>query len=253
MVVVCLVFFWIFKNRQWKGNTRFNVIKLANPIVFEGIDPIKKLGIRVTLANNLNIESVNGRGIWLSGKIGQVGEKKWVADSVAGYLGIAYDAIWENMNWWDRIAYENWKKKVRWNEIDLKPGDSMFVTEEKQPDGVVVGTLNGRFEKWAIENFSDTALLTEALSVSVVNSTQTLGMGTYASRMIESRGIRVASVESGSEVVECILKGDKEILRSLTANFISKWFGCKLEESEKKTHELELVLGQTFREWWKGL
>ena len=76
-----------YKGRRWEGRERFTVIQLGPPVVVASFDPQTGRGIKIELPDELEIETVGGRGTWRLGVLLKAGEARWAADSVAEALG----------------------------------------------------------------------------------------------------------------------------------------------------------------------
>lgn len=251
LIVLMLGAWMIYRGRQWDEKGRLTLINFSKGIVVESIDPIAKSGVRLILPDNLQIASVAGRGEWLASAIKGAGEPKWVADSVASYLGVAYDGLAGELGWWDWWQWNKWKAKVSWQEVKLEKTD--LVEEKKLPDGLLVWLMGERWALGSQEYFTDNAILAEGISLVIVNSTNTIGMGTHAARFVESRGIRVAQVRGSEVAVDgCEVEGNAKQKITRTAKFLLGWFGCTWKEQKTETAELVLTIGKQYRKWWAG-
>lgn len=241
----------IYAGRTWDQKSRITVVTLGQTIVVESIDPGGVSGIRLKVDPRVLIDSVGGRGKWLAGSIGNAGDKTWVADSVANYFGMPYDAVMGRMGVWDSWGYARLSRRVTWKEIDLVSAG--MVEKEVQPDNVEVYIKGQRLDEFVKENFFDSRILAEGISVGIVNSTKTPGMGNHAARFLESRGIRVAFVRGQDDRIEkCEVAGRDELRTTLTVKFLEKWFRCDFVKQDNLKSEPVLVLGGEYKSWWLG-
>jgi len=250
-VVVGLGMGWLWWSRAWNEKERITVIEMSKNIKVISVDPVAKVGVEVVLPDRLQIESVGGRGNWLAKAIGQAGEEKWVADSVASYLGVSIDYTSSSLGWWDRWRFNNWRQEVKAKVLTL---ESESLTERKTlPDGLEILTLGPRWDELAQKEFADINVLREGVSVQVVNTTQTPGMGSSVARWLTSRGIKVAGIKvANSEVEDCVVRTVATKENSATLKYIMRVFGCKLEPGGEEDDEVELVVGRAYRRWWIG-
>lgn len=234
---------WIYVGRKWDGESRFTVIRLGRQVVVESFDPVTLEGVKLALPDQLEIESVDGRGKWLAGAISRAGSRKWVADSVADYLGITYTST--SLGWWDRLGWWRYSREVRWKEIALD--ETSWVEKGKTADGLEVWRLNQRWEMAARELFYDSVIAREGLVVVVVNTTDVSGLGAHAARVLESSGIKVGMVESKNEEIgRCVVRSEKGDKSRASVKMMMREFGCEWKEGEK----IVLELG---REYLEGL
>lgn len=241
----------IYSGRTWDQKSRITVVRLGQTMVVESIDPGGVAGIRMKMDPRVLIDSVGGRGKWLAGSIGNAGDTTWVADSVANYFGMAYDGVVGRMGVWDRWMYAKIAKHASWREVDLVGAG--LIEKEVQPDKVEVFAKGQRLEEFVKENFFDSQIMAEGVSVGVINSTRTQGMGSHAARFLESRGVRVAFVKSQDDQIEkCEVAGRSELKMTKTFDFIMKWFKCDFVQRGDIASELLLVVGGEYRKWWLG-
>lgn len=232
ILVIIAVISGIFGGNKYRST----VVVVGDKVVVKSFDPVTNSGIILRLPDNLEIETVGGRGKWQAGVITKAGTKKWVADSVADYLGISYQGT-------EGVL----PARVKLQEVDL--GDTSFVTGEKTVDGVKVMRLNSSWETKVREWFFSSVVANESMTVTVVNTTEVPGLGAHAARVLESAGIKVGMVANKPEEVDkCIVRSKEEQKKSYTVGFMKRAFGCKWEKGE----EVILEVGKEYEKWWMG-
>jgi hypothetical protein len=247
--ILGLAILWSYKHRLWDGKTRFTMIKLTSPLQVKSIDPTTHEGIILTLPDDLEIESVAGRGKWLAGMIGKAGKSAWVADSLADYLGISYQGIEGQLDWWDSWAWRKNQKNVSWREVNL--GQTPYVTTDTTPDGVSVKHITSAWDNKSRDWFSDQTIARESLGVELANSSAVPGLGASAARVVESMGFKVRKLTSQpDEVDHCVVKSQPSERKTLPVSKLMKEFGCRWESTDQS--DLILILGREYRIWRTG-
>lgn len=223
---------------------RMTEVVIGRPVTVVSVDPVSRQGLRLVLPDELEVETVGGKGRWRAKAMEELGRKfgrKWAADSIADYLEIAHNTGSLGWKWW-------WlKRRAVWQSLDLEAG---WVAPKTAPDGARVLELTGEARKKMGEWFMSEALASERLEVTVVNTVGVAGLGTHAAGVIENAGMKVAAIENSQvDVGECVVMGGK----SLGAEFVRKAFGCRQEKGEKMGEkEVRLILGSDYLKWRRG-
>src|SRR3989344_5858872 len=210
--------------RKWDGMSRFTIVDIGDGdesrTVVESFDPVSRRGVKLILPDNMEIDTVGGRGKWRVKMLSQApswfGGKKWAADSVADYMGIMYTGEKTLLGWWDNLAWWRWRSRADWREEDAAlPGFAV--------------ALSGDVE--ASELFVSAAIVSEKLNVTVVNTTITSGLGGHAARSLESAGLRVGLVKSDEDAggERCKIVAGGNTLDSIGAKRMVGNFGCGAE------------------------
>lgn len=243
--------------RKWRGVGRFTLIGLENGVLIESLDPVNGWGVRMILPDELEVETVGGRGRWKAGNLRRGGDKfgtRWAADSVADYLGVGYIAVRGEMTAWDWISWWWLGRTVKWQEIDLERRG--WVEEAVAVDGEKLVKLGPEWPGEARTWFVSSELAQEALSVTVVNTTDISGLGTHAARALESAGIRVGMIKSDTEAIadKCVVRASEENLKSRGVAWIVGTHGCRTELVGEGSQAAETLVffGREYEKWWLG-
>lgn len=240
---------WGYHQRQWDGRSRFTQIYLTPKLVIKSFDPKSKTGVVLVFPENLEIDSISGRGSWNAGVISKAGNQRWAADSVANYLGISYTGIGNALNWWDQLQWQLWNSKIEWTEINV--ADTTALQPSTTPDGVMIYQLSRAWDSKANQWFFDQTIESQLLGVVIVNTTTTSGLGASASRVVESMGFKVRSLTSTDQDIKtCILQTKPELKTMLAVRKLQMTFGCSWQKSEQQ--DLTLILGDQYRSWKTG-
>lgn len=242
-----------YAKRQWDGIGRLTMITVEeSEVLIESVDPVTREAIRIKLPPELQVQTLEGKGVWRVGVLHELAEKhgnKWAGDSIANFLGIAYTGLTQEMNLWDKVNWAWRSRDLDWNEVPLK--ETTLLAETTEVDDQKVLGLDSRWSKKARQYFAAADLSTEGYEVSITNSTDTSGLGATAARVVDSSGMRVIMVRSDPThtVEECIVEGNKEAGLSSSGKFLVRSFGCKFVEDEGvREGELDIVLGTKYRE-----
>mgnify|MGYP001616547894 CR=1 FL=1 len=253
LVALAMVGYW---RREWDGRTRFSVVSVGREIEVLSFDPQTKLGVRMKLPENLEVETVGGRGRIKSGNLVRAGQKfggtRWVADSVADYIGIAYTGEERHLGWWDRWLWWWMGREVNWSDISTQVLGWMREMEAVDGEKFLVFS-----DAWAQERgkwFLDSAVAAEGMSVTMVNTTSTNGLGSHAAIAFETAGMRVREIRTEARVLEkCRVWGGKDTRKRAAAGWIIKNYSCQWGTDDKMSDEEMVVeLGGDYRKWWLG-
>lgn len=121
--------------------------------------------------------------------------------------------------------------------------------EEELPDNSIRKVLDPIAVDAVLQgDFEDDAIREEAISVALFNTTQKASLGSRAARLLTNSGVLVVSVGNDEkEVSRCELEGEKSILETKTANFITSLFDCqKIPMSDQRHAELTVRIGSEF-------
>lgn len=220
---------WItYDKRAWKGQERFTLIKTGVTVSIESFDPVTKKGIKLSLPDNLEVETVNGRGKWLAGALPRLADKygwEWVGESISDFLGIGFTTVDRRMSWWDRWAWWRNQLQIEWHQADLAgPG---LTGEETAADGMKVLNLADAWDDQAKTWFGSLGIMNEGIAVAVVNTTDVPGLGSHAARVINSAGMRVVTVGNDSKLIgRCEIEASEGLRASLSLRFLEQYFKC---------------------------
>jgi hypothetical protein len=238
------------------GTERFTVINIVEKSVeVQSFDPVTKMGIRLRLPEELELETVGGRGRWRVGVLGELADrfgKQWAADSVAAFLGIGYVGSSGSMGLWDSWQLWMWQRQVKWKDVDL--GKSVWVREVVDVDDQKVLEVSPGLRSKIGDWFLASNIANEQFLVTVVNTTGVAGLGSRVARVLESAGMRVVAVSnSDSEVGKCEVSGQKKSFDTVSVKWIINTFGCVWHErAELGEADLTVAMGRDYRNWWLG-
>jgi hypothetical protein len=117
------------------------------------------------------------------------------------------------------------------------------------PDGSTSNEFNPSIWDTKIgTSFEDPEVRKEALRVSVINTTETVGLGQQASRVLGHMGIFVVSVTNAKPLVHaCIVRGTKDALATKTALLITRIWSCtQAEQGIDGVSDIAVWLGDSY-------
>lgn len=208
----------------------------------ESVDPRLGERLKLKLPDNMEIETTDGEGKWLAGKIGESGKPEWAAGIVAKYLGIAYVGEKSKLGWGDRLMWWWLTRDKEAKAVSMQ--EKGWLEEKKAPDGLIMTKLSSRWETATRELFGSPAIIDEGVVVTVVNFTGRDGYGNFVARTLESMGMRVGMVKTGDgqRGEGCVVKSSRELKKSVSIGSIVKQWECKWQEAMSGS-EAELDLG----------
>lgn len=240
-VVVGLI--WSYQKRVWRDDTRLLIYTLGENPQIVSIDPLTHEGITVNLPTNLEIVSVDGRGNWLLAKLSQAGTPAWITESLVWHFGIAGLVSKNDLNFWDQGRLMALKNKINWKTIELK--DSGLVESAKTADGFEVLRLTNRWYSQGSDWFGSSLIIKDRLSVLIVNTTTTTGLGTKAAVLVETLGMKVNMVSSNSDNLDkCRSIVAKKMQKSVAFLTIQRIFACEAAVDDNLDNQIRLELGR---------
>ncbi len=242
--VLSLVFFGVsYKKRIWKDESRLTYFDLSNPIQLRSIDPVTKEAVFINLPQNLEVESVDGRGIWLLGKIAKAGTEDWVLESLRWHFGIVDLRSRSDLTLWDWWRVQTLKKSIPEKNIDLT--ETGLITLEKTSDGLEIYKLSPHWYLQSPDWFSSANLIRQNLNVSIVNTTFQSGLGSRVTRSLETMGIKVQTLStSGDNLKRCRLTFSSQVQKLPGFLILQNLFKCEKIINESPGLNIKLELGQ---------
>ncbi|MDP1743481.1 MAG: LytR C-terminal domain-containing protein [Candidatus Amesbacteria bacterium] len=214
-----------------------------NPLILTSLDPVTDELINVFLPDNMEIESVAGRGTWLASKISLAGTRTWITKSLEWHLAIVNLYHYDDLSFWDKLRYYYHKRTSVLKSINLV--DTGLVTLQKTTDGVELYQLTPHWYLKGQDWFASTEIIKQGLAVSLVNTTSISGLGARGARMLESMGIRVRQLSSTSDnLKKCRIYVSPQTAKLSGFLQINKAFGCEEVLDEKQELDIKIELGQ---------
>lgn len=248
LVLLLATGYWLLAPGKWDGTSRFTVVEVADVVKVLSFDPKTSRGIEMVLPDNLEVETVAGRGRLLAGNLRPAGSAEWAAASVAYYLGILTTGEKSTLSWGDRLRWWWGARQVQWQELDLL--NLGLVEPDTAADQVTVLRLAPTWDQKARQLFSSLSVAQEQLSIKVVNTTEVVGLASGAARGIESSGMKVVEVRttSNKQLDRCQLVSPVALKKTVGVSLLLHSFGCDWQAGS----ELILYLGRQYQEFVAG-
>ncbi len=230
-----------YQKRVWKDDSRLTYYDLLQ---IRSIDPVTKEAIVINLPQNLEIESTDGRGVWLLGKIAKAGSKKWVLESLRWHFGIADLRDRNDLTLWDWWSLRKYSPK----SIDLT--QTGLVTLEKTSDGLDIYRFSPHWYLQSSDWFASTQIIRQNLVVTVINTTFVTGVGSRVVRSLETIGIKVQTLSTSEDNLKrCRLTYSSKVKRLSGFVLLQNLFNCEVHINESLGLEIKLELGLD----WAGI
>lgn len=229
-----------YQKRLWKDDSRLTYYDLFQ---IKSFDPITKESVIINLPQNLEVESTEGRGAWLLGKIAKAGLQKWVSDSLRWHFGIADLKDKKDLTAWDWWRLRKYSPK----SIDLT--QTGLVTLERTSDGLDVYRLSPHWYLQSSDWFASTNIVRQNLTVTVINTTAVMGVGSRVTRALETVGLKVQSLLSSDDNLKrCRLTYSSQVKKLSGFVLLQNLFNCEAIINETVDLQIKLELGQD----WAG-
>lgn len=119
-------------------------------------------------------------------------------------------------------------------------------------DGVVIRILDPQKVDFILANsLHDAKIRDENKTITIINTTSIVGIGSSIARIISRFGIQVVSVGNQSQqIVQCELETDKSTKLTKTYQFLKSYLGCeeKLLNGESGVSDITLRIGSSYAE-----
>ncbi len=236
-----LVFLGVsYKKRVWKDDSRLTYYDLPQ---IRSVDPVTKEAVIINLPQNLEVESTDGRGVWLLGKIAKAGSQLWVLESLKWHFGIADLQSSYDLTLWD------WWRLRRFSPKSIDLTQTGLLTAGKTSDDVNIYRLSPHWYLQSSDWFASAKIVRQNLIITIINTTTVSGLGSRAARALETIGIKVQTLLSSQDNLKrCRLTYSSQV-RKLSGFIILKdLFNCDTYINESLDLEIKLELGQD----WAG-
>lgn len=137
----------------------------------------------------------------------------------------------------DKVEFLDLNNSQIFQKEILPDGSEVLVTDPVSLDSL----LREKFYEWKI--------VTDNLSISVLNGTNSSGLATKAARVVANIGGKVVMVgESQEKTVDCLISASKDKHRSYTVKRLQKTFSCEVkdEKIEGSRADVTLIVGNAY-------
>ncbi|KKR10663.1 MAG: hypothetical protein A3D24_01045 [Candidatus Blackburnbacteria bacterium RIFCSPHIGHO2_02_FULL_39_13] len=272
-----------WKERIWTLDTRFTVVAAtADPTIYSYSPKSGKI-IVIKISEKTQVDVAGEYGKWLAGSLWELGWQEGKKGELLRYslqnsLGLPIDGwidkdgvslfegrglgfvsafskaitsrgIKTNLDFFDRLNVLIATSKVGIGDrrrIDLETqGVLKRITLADGEEGLEIVPDQARV---AFEPLRDDTVFAESKRVVVINSSDKSGLASEVGRILSTLGTRVVGTQTNKDVVEnCVLRGLKSDLETVTAKKVAEVFGCDLEEKEPLSPtDFEIILGENF-------
>lgn len=236
------------KSRKWQGVGRYTIIKPGDQIILESIDPKTKIGVRLVIPDNAQINTLTRRGQWKPKSLVALADKfgwEWMGDSVAYWLGIGYTDVWNRLGIWDRIAWWNLARQADWENVDL--GETNLVVSKKLADDQTVLGIADIWGPKARELFYASDLVEAGGEVRIYNSTGQGGLAARAAAVLESAGVRVIQVgQKETDTKNCEVRSTTDETQNLLVKWIIGLWDCRWVQKDAEDDFVDVYLGYDY-------
>lgn len=290
LVMMSIGFGSIFVNRTLFSdkNWRTNIIFHTQPPVLLSYPPNKADKVLLfILPENLSLTVPYGYGIYRSDAVWKLSELEsnpaLVRDTytdlfgvpVQGIIGatleqaVVYDPVHQASDLGRMIQLGEGSSFLKLSEqlklmIDLKflSARRLLVYDVRNqplydtmtlPGGSEVFQVNpNRWDNFLSQKFEESKIREEALTVTILNSTATSGLGQKFARFVSAIGGKVLKVANEtSDIKTCQLRVGETNRQKLLIRFLSSEFGCALASlSETNEVDLVVIVGESFAKRW---
>jgi hypothetical protein len=278
--------FLSFKRAVWDGKNQLNLIIQSDEIYLYSFQPENQILNIVVIPNSTYIPTAKNFGEYPIANIYKLGEQENIdggqllslsaqnllAVPIDGYIyldncltgssqalgngrtlslaGCFFkNKLKTNLTGWDLYRFINQSRslsKGAYKKTDFS-GSDLFI-KQQLPDGSQINRPDLlKIDRLSVRLFSDTTVLNEALTVSVLNSTNKLGLANYAGRFIRNIGAKLVSTEDNQKQNESVIYyKNADIKNSYTLLKLKHTFQINNMEQKEIGEDMVIVLGEDF-------
>ena len=272
LIIFLILFFglgWrllgVFRDSQWDGHHRLNLVLKATPISLVSFDPSSQTINFLLIPDGTYIEAAEGYGPCRVEKIFSLGElegqgEELLAKSLEVYFGLPVDGwlaaekswseneaknllvylikeAWlkketSNLNDWDLWRLWLMTNRTRDHKVEIINLAETTVAEEfTLPDGTQAKKIDEqRVSRMINRLFADEAIRQENLAIGVMNASGQTGLAAQGEKLIANLGGRLVEVGDWSEeVTGCLIKTTPAAKETYTSQKLAKIFHCQIE------------------------
>jgi hypothetical protein len=242
-LVFLLILVAVFKFNKWNGKDDFRMgIYTDDKIALLNISPDRKMVNFLEILPEVELWIPQGLSWYRVDKIKgilQEEQKKDLADDILFYnFGFLVDkVVWkkETNFWQNDWNLLNHLGIIGWINYRLGINNWLVKTEIYQGNVVEDKSI---IREWAFRDFADNKIINGEVKLSVINTTNQNGLGTFMANLLEFAGFSVISIDSVFENIDkCKFVYGKEVENSYEFFMIDKIWDC------------ENILDETLDEW----
>lgn len=289
-LVIFLIFFlglgWrlvgFFKNSQWDGYHRLNLVLKIEPVTLASFDPSSQTIKFLKISDGTFIEAADGHGPCRVEKIFSLGELEnqgmaLLSKSLETYLGLPVDGWlmaekdWtqdepknflvslikkallkreaSNLSTWDLLRLWLMTNRIRSHKIEVVDLAETTVSEDfLLPDGTQAKRIDDQRVSRIINRlFADEKIRQENLALGVMNASGQTGLAAQGEKLITNIGGRLVEVGNWpEELTDCLLKTNPLTKETYTVRKLAQIFRCQIvtDLSGGERWDLLLILGK---------
>lgn len=134
--------------------------------------------------------------------------------------------------------------------------DRYLFPETQLQDGTTVYVSNASaLDEFVESKFTETKIREQNISVEILNTTDTSGIGQQYARFLSHVGAKILRVDTRSgEVAACEIKAKSNVQQSILVQFIQKEFGCvTIDNGEQEVADVVVLIGKKYAERWQNI
>jgi hypothetical protein len=275
--LIILIFFLTFKTKFWDGKSKVAVVVNAREdisvLVFDPkIDQI----VDIRIPNSTEVEVARQLGVWKIGSVWELGfneglqgrllaetvtknfmipvfgwadakARDFVSGNIKKVISATFAPYKTNIPLSDKIRLGLFSIRVKeFKRVKIYLKDTLFLEKAYLLDGEVGYKITGRMPENLLVVSSDNTLSEKNPKILIVDSTNKRGVAEQLGKIIESTGVKIASVmkEERNDSDCVILTNDTKMVQRLALVF-----SCSTEKKRPQGNfDIEFRIGQEFAE-----
>jgi len=245
LVLIAAVFF--LRTKYWNSKGKLAVvIDRGQDVVIYLYDSKADSQTDVVIPGNTQVLAAYGLGTWKLGSLWKLGSDEKIGGSlitrtISMNLGLPVFVWWDNLSVGDKLRISLFSLFNRGSKDTIFLSETGSLKKTVFLDGENGYLVNKDVPEEVSSLFSDQEEFGSFLKAKITDSTESYGVANKVGRIIETMGIKVASIskDSGFES-DCKVSGkNKELIRK-----VALILGCSQRETKDSTSfDLEIYLG----------
>jgi hypothetical protein len=238
------------RTKYWDSRGKLAVVKnYGSDVLVSLYDAMGGSRTDIVIPGNTQVLAAYGLGTWKLGSLWKLGSDEKIGGSLMART-VSKNFGFPVSTWWDNLSVGDRLKICIFNILNRGNKDTIFLNETGAlkktvfMDGEKGYLVNGNIPEETSSLFSDQDEFGSVLKAKVIDATGSYAIAGSVGRIIETMGVKVASISKDSGFnynCKVIGKNSKLVIK------VSLILGCaETETKSSNVFDLEIYLGKTF-------
>jgi len=252
VVVFVLLLLFFLRSKCWNAEGKFAVVKdNGQDVTVSLYDSNSKIQTDIIIPGNTQVLAAYGLGTWKLGSLWKLGMNEKMGGSLITRT-ISKNFSFPVFIWWDRLSLGDRLRLKLFTLLNREKKETIllketgFLRKTVFLDGEEGYLVNKDAPENILSLFSDQEEFGNLLKAKIIDSTGIYGISDKVGKIIETMGIKVASISKGPDMnIDCrVLGKNKKLVKKAVLIF-----GCQESRVEDSSaFDLEINLGNNFNQ-----